>query len=119
MILVVVVALLGVSAVYYHRTITPPGCADPRTLALVHDSLITTFKLPDSTRLTDIRTVAGGYLAFRFVCEAEPTGFDRRALPPGSTIPGTVHYISRLTDGGKRHVVTVRVTPLLIMKQVQ
>ena len=114
-----VAVLLSCAAVYYHRTITPPNCTDPRTLALVHTSLVDHFKLPDTTRLLDIRTVAGSYLAFRYVCEAELTGFDRNALPPGTTIPGTVRYVSHLTDGGRRHEVNVRIAPIMILEQVQ
>ena len=63
--------------------------------------------------------VAGGYLAFRFVCKAELTDFDRNALPPGSMIPHTVRYVSHLTDGGRRHEVNVRIAPLMILEQVQ
>jgi hypothetical protein len=118
-IIVVVTMLLTAGAVYYHRTITPPNCTDPSTLALVHASLTGHFKMPDSTRLVDIETVAGGYLAFRFVCKAELTDFDRNALPPGSMIPHTVRYVSHLTDGGRRHEVNVRIAPLMILEQVQ
>jgi hypothetical protein len=117
-IIIVVAALLTCGAIYYHRTITPPDCTDPRTLALVHTSLTDHFKLPDTTRLEGIRTVAGSYLAFRYVCDAQLTGFDRKALPPGTTVPGAVRYVSHLTDGGQRHEVTVRIAPLMIMEQV-
>jgi hypothetical protein len=124
-IIAVVSAALASGAVYYHRTITPPDCNDPRTLALVHGSLVDHFKLPETTSLMRIETVAGGYLAFRYVCKARLTGFDRDALPPGSTVPGTVSYVSRLTDGGhltdggRRHEVTVRIAPLMILEQVE
>ncbi len=118
-IILVVVLLLARAAVYYHRTITPPNCGDPRTLALVHASLVGRFKLPDSTRLEQIRTLAGGYLAFRYVCEGRLTGFDRNALPPGTPIPGWARYVSHLTDGGRRHEVTVQIAPLMILEQVQ
>jgi hypothetical protein len=114
-----VLALLAGGAVYYHRTITPPNCTDPRTLALVHASLTEHFKLPDTIRLEQIRTVAGSYLAFRYVCEAQLAGFDRHALPPGSMIPDIAHYVSHLTDAGRRHEVTVRIAPLMILEQVQ
>jgi hypothetical protein len=86
-IIVVVLALLAGGAVCYHRSITPPDCTDPRTLALVHASLTEHFKLPDTIRLEQIQTVAGSYLAFRYVCEAQLAGFDRHALPPGAMIP--------------------------------
>jgi hypothetical protein len=115
----VVLVLLTGSVVYYHRTVTPPDCTDPRTLALVHGSLTGHFKLPDTTRLINIETVVGGYLAFRYVGEAKVTGFDPQSLPPGTTIPRTVRYVSRLTDAGQRHEVTVRIAPLLILEQVQ
>ncbi len=111
--------LLTGGAVYYHRTVTPPDCTDPRTLALVHASLTNHFKMPDSTRLEHIQTIAGSYLAFRFVCKAEVTDFDRNALPPGSMVPHTVRYVSHLTDGGQRHEVNVRIAPLMILEQVQ
>src|SRR5580704_10552319 len=84
-IICVTLGLLTRGAVYYHHTITPPDCTDPRTLALVHESLTGHFKLPDTTRLIDIETVVGGYLAFRYVCEADVTGFDPHSLPPGTT----------------------------------
>jgi hypothetical protein len=111
--------LLTCAAMYYHRVVTPPDCTDPRTLALVHGSLTGHFKLPDSVRLEHIRTVAGGYIAFRYVCEAQVAGFDRYALPPGTMIPGTVHYVSRLTDARRRHEVTVRIAPILILEPVE
>jgi hypothetical protein len=115
----VVSLLLVRGAVYYHRAITPPGCTDPRTLALVHDSLTSRFKLPDTTQLENIQTMAGGYLAFRYVCRALLTGFDPHALPPGTMIPHTVHYVSRLVDDGRRQEVSASVAPLLIFVQVQ
>jgi hypothetical protein len=118
-IIVVTLGLLARGAVYYHRTITPPDCTDPRTLALVHDSLTGHFKLPDTTSLQGIHTIAGGYLAFRYVCGAQLTGFDPHALPPGAMIPSTVRYVSHLTDEGRRHEVTVRVAPLMILVQVE
>jgi len=118
-IIFVVAVLLACAATYYHRTTTPPDCTDPRTLALVHASLTGRFKLPDTTRLQGIRTVAGGYLAFRYVCDAQLTGFDRNALPPGTPIPGTVRYVSHLTDAGQRHEVTVRIAPIMILEQVE
>ena len=58
-------------------------------------------------------------LAFRFVCEAQLAGFDPNALPPGTPVPGSVHYISRLTPDRQRHEVTVSIQPLLIWEQVQ
>ena len=111
--------LLAGGAVYYHRTITPPDCTDPGTLALVHASLTERFKLPDTVRLENIQTVAGSYFAFRYVCEAQLAGFDPHTLPRGSIIPDIAHYVSDLTDGGRRHEVTVRIAPLMILEQVQ
>jgi hypothetical protein len=118
-IICVVVALLVRAAVYYHRTVTPPDCTDPRTLALVHDSLTGHFRLPDTTELQGIQTVAGGYLAFRYVCGARLTGFDPHTLPPGAFIPGTVRYVSHFADEGQRHEVTVRIAPVMIYVQVE
>ena len=43
----------------------------------------------------------------------------RRTLPPGSPVPGSVYYVSRLTDGGRRHEVTVSIQPLLKLEKVQ
>jgi hypothetical protein len=110
--------LLWGAAVAYHRRYTPPGCTDPRTLALVHDSLTMHFHLPETTRLEMIRTVAGGYIAFRFVCTAHPIGFTRNQLPPGTAVPATVHYVSELTPDGTRHEVHVRIAPLMILEPV-
>ena len=111
--------LIAGGTVSCHRTVTPPDCTDPRTLALVRASLVGHFRMPDTTRLAGIRTVAGGYIAFRFVCEATLTGFDPHALPQGTPIPRMVRYVSRLTDGGRRHEVTVQLVPRLILEQVQ
>ncbi|HET6238661.1 MAG TPA: hypothetical protein VFE41_27445 [Acetobacteraceae bacterium] len=119
------VVLLTGAAVYYHRTITPPDCTDPGTLALVHASLTNHFKLPETTRLENIQTIAGGYLAFRYVCKAQLAGFDPHALPPGTPIPDKVSYVSdwteagRLTDGERQHEVSVRIAPLMILEQVE
>jgi len=117
-ILLVVAVLLTFVSIYYHRTVTPPDCTDPRTLKLVHASLTGQFKLPDTTRLEGIRTIAGSYFAFRYVCSAQLAGFDPKALPPGTTIPGAVRYVSHLTDDGRRHEVTVRIAPVMILEQV-
>ena len=126
-----VAVLLTGAAVYYHRTITPPDCTDPDTLALVHASLTDHFKLPETTRLENIQTIAGGYLAFRYVCKAQLAGFDRHALPPGTPIPDKVSYVSdwteavhwtaagRLTNGERQHEVSVRIAPLMILEQVE
>ena len=110
--------LLAISAVAYHRRYTPPDCFDPRTVALVHGSLVHHFHLPESTRLQHIRTVAGGYVAFRFVCSAIPVGFTRDELPPGTVIPASVDYVSRLTPDGARHEVSVSIAAHLILEPV-
>ncbi len=119
---------LGVSGVLIFATLTviwlrihvvPPDCEDPETIALVHRSLTGRFRLPASVTIDNIETHAGGYVAFRFVCEADLRGIDPNKLPPGSPVPGSVYYISRLTDGGRRHEVTVSVQPLLILEKVQ
>ena len=106
-------------AIWLRINVVPPDCADPRTLALVRSSLTGRFKLPASVTLANIQTHAGGYFAFRFACEADLHGIDPHELPPGTAVPGSVTYVSRLTDGGRRHEVTVRVYPLLILEQVQ
>ena len=64
-----------------------------------------------------IQMQAGGWLAFRFVCEAD-LEIPEADLPPGPR-PGTVHYISTLTDNGTRHEVTVTISPLLEWIPVQ
>jgi hypothetical protein len=103
----------------YHRRYTPPDCFDPRTLALVHTSLVDHYHLPDTTQLDYIRTLAGGYIAFRFVCQAHVTGFTREQLPPHSTVPAAVRYISQLTADGQRHEVSVSLIPFMILEQVE
>lgn len=100
---VVALALAGGFAaivVHLRRHVVPPGCRDQRTLALVAPHL------PPRAKLERIKVLAGGPLAFRFVCEA-----DLGAL--------TVHYTSRLTEGGTRHVVTVSVSPVLLWMPVK
>jgi hypothetical protein len=116
---IVLCAGLALAAVAYHRTYTPPGCRDPRTLELVHNSLTSHFLLPESTRIAGIRTVAGGYLAFRFVCVAQLNGFTPEQLPPGSAVPRQVDYTSELTGHDHWQHVSVRIEPLLIWEKVK
>lgn len=114
--------ILGFAAgcvVWLRTHIVPPDCEDPATLALVHQSLTGRFKLPASVAVENIQMLAGGYVAFRFVCEARLGGFDRGTLPPGTPVPGSVHYISRLTPDHQRHEVTVSIQPVLIWERQQ
>lgn len=113
----VVLAVFGGVAFYVRRNVVPPDCRDPRTLAQVRRSLKERFHLPDSTRIEGIKMRAGGWLAFRFVCVAD-LEIPEADLPPGPR-PGTVHYVSTLTDGGTRHEVTVNISPLLQWVPVQ
>jgi hypothetical protein len=113
---VLLAAALGGFAAWFHAGV-PPNCTDPRTLAMVRDTFAQ-HHLPPTTRMTDIRTVAGGALALRFVCQAMLTGIDRKALPPDSPVPGEITYTSQLTDHRTRHEVTVRIEPLLIWEKV-
>jgi hypothetical protein len=108
-----------VTVIWLRLHVVPPDCDDPETLALVRQSLTGRFKVPASVTIENIQTHAGGYVAFRFACEADLRGIDRNDLPPGSPVPGSVYYVSRLTDGGRRHEVTVSIQPLLILEQVQ
>jgi len=109
----------AVGVVWLRTSVVPPDCQDPATLALVRRSLTGRFHLPASLRIENIETHAGGYLAFRFACEADLRGIDPHDLPPDTAIPGSVYYISRLTEGGRRHEVTVSVQPLLKLERVQ
>jgi hypothetical protein len=106
-------------AMHLRTHVVPPGCDDPDTLALVRRSLLDRFRLPPGVTIDDIQMHAGGYFAFRIACEASLGGIDPHDLPPGTPVPGSVYYVSRLTDGGKRHEVTVRVYPLLKLERVQ
>ena len=107
------------AAVWLRMDVVPPDCNDPATLGLVHQSLMGRFRLPDNVRIENIRMLAGGYFAFRFACEADLRGIDPDTLPPDTAMPGSVHYTSRLTDGGQRHEVSVTVQPLLRLERVQ
>ncbi len=103
--LFVVVALLcagGFAGVVVHlrRDIVPPGCRDPRTLALV------AAYLPPDAKLERIKVLAGGPLAFQFICEADMGAFD-------------VHYTSRLSEDHTHQVVTVSVSPVLMWMRVK
>ena len=114
------VLVFATSCVIWLRThIVPPDCDDPDTLALVRQNLTGRYKLPASVTIENIRTLAGGYVAFRFVCEASLGGIDRNALPDGSTVPGSVHYVSQLTADRRSHEVTVSIQPVLIWERVQ
>jgi hypothetical protein len=105
--------------IWLRINIVPPDCADPDTLALVRRSLTGRFQLPQSVTIENIQTLAGGYVAFRFVCEASLGGIDAHALPPGTDIPGSVHYVSRLTPDHRRHEVSVGIQPELIWERLQ
>ncbi len=116
--LAILLVALAASAAWF-RAHLPPGCTDPRTVALVRRSLATRYRLPPATTLDNIRTVAGGWLALRFVCTADLAGFDPHDLPPGTPLPGQVRYTSRLTPDRSRHEVTVDLQPLLIWEKAQ
>jgi hypothetical protein len=109
----------GLTVIWLRIHVVPPDCHDPDTLALVRRSLTGRFGLPASVTIENIETHAGGYLAFRFACEADLRGIDPKELPAGAAIPGSVYYTSRLAEGGERHVVTVNVQPLLKLEKVQ
>src|SRR5262245_43124978 len=65
----------GAFAVTWLRLyVVPPDCAAADTLAQVRRSLVERFKLPAHLRIENIQTRAGGYLAFRFACEADLRG---------------------------------------------
>jgi hypothetical protein len=114
--------VLGVATgmvIWLRLHVVPPDCTDPSTLQLVHQSLTGRFRLPASVSIENIETLAGGYLAFRFVCEGDLRSIDPRELPPDTPVPGTVLYTSRLTANGLRHEVTVSIQPLLKLERVQ
>ena len=69
--------------------------------------------------MRDIRTRSGSYLAFRIACEADLAGIDPHHLPPETVIPNWVHYVSRMTEGGLRHEVTVSIQPAMKYERVQ
>jgi hypothetical protein len=117
-ILVLLMSAAGIG-IYLRANVVPPDCEDAATLALVRHQLLDLFHLPPSVILDNIQTHAGGYFAFRFTCEASLSGIDSHDLPPGTPIPGSATYVSRLTQGGSHHEVTVRVYPLLILEKVQ
>ena len=120
LLLAVAALVLGATTaviVHVRRHVVPPDCRDPQTLALVHQSLTNHFHLPTSTRIDNIRMIAGGWLAFRFVCVAD-IEVNPAELPPGP-IPGFVNYTSELTDAGRKQHVTVSVSPLMVWVPVQ
>lgn len=114
---ILLLAALGGFAAWFHAG-EPPGCTDPRTLAMVHESVVR-HHLPPSTQMVAIQTVAGGPLALRFVCQAQLTGIRKTDLPPDTPIPGEITYTSQLTDHRTRHEVTVRIEPLLRWENAQ
>jgi hypothetical protein len=114
---VVVLGGFGFVAWYVRTHVVPPDCRDPRTLALVRESLLGRFHLPPTTRMSRIDMQAGGWLAFRFICVAD-LEIPEKDLPPGPR-PGYVHYTSELADSGRRQEVTVSISPLLQWVLVQ
>jgi hypothetical protein len=94
----------------------PPGCDDPRTLALVRQALTERYHFPPNLPLDPVRTLAGGILAVRFVCEASFGEIARDALPPGPVSRG-VSYTSSVSDN--RHHVVISLTPELIWEKVR
>jgi hypothetical protein len=115
----VLLLFMSCCVVWLRTHVVPPDCDDPDTLALVRQSLTGRFGVPASVTIENIRTIAGGYVAFRFVCEASLGGIDRCALPEGSAMPGSVRYDSQLTADRQTHEVTVSIQPLLIWERVQ
>jgi hypothetical protein len=113
------VALVAVIATWLRTHVVPPDCEDPMTLAQVHRKLTDRLKLPLSVTLDNIRTHAGGYFAFRFACEADLHGINPGELPPGTAIPGSVYYVSQLTEDGQHQEISVRIYPLLTLEKVQ
>ena len=111
-------ATIGAVVTHVRLHVVPPNCRDARTLALVHASLMQRFGLPVTTRVENIQMLAGGPLAFRFVCEADLAGYDTAGPLPG-TRPGFVRYTSQLADAGQRLHVTVEVLPLLMWEAVR
>ena len=99
----VILVVAAVTVIWLRLHVVPPDCEDPETLTLVRRSLTERFKVPASVTIENIQTHAGGYVAFRFACEADLRGIDPNDLRPGSPVPGSVYYVSRLTDGGRRH----------------
>jgi hypothetical protein len=118
LIVALVIAVTTAVVVHVREDVLPPDCRDPRTLALVHSSLTGRFHLPASVGVSHIEMLAGGPLAFRFVCQAD-VEVDPALLPPGRPRPGFVHYTSQLTNHGHQQEVTVELSPLMIWEQVQ
>jgi len=116
--LAILLSAVAATVVWYHAHL-PPNCTNPDTIALVRRSLIAHDHLPPSATLEDIRTVAGGPVALRFVCQALVGGVDPHALPAGTPLPGVVNYTSQLTADRRRHEVTVSLEPLLKWVPVQ
>jgi hypothetical protein len=114
-----ILATAFTSVIWLRSNVVPPDCTDHATLSLVRQSLIGRFGIPPGVSIENIETHAGGYLAFRFACEADLHNIDPNDLPPGTAVPGKVYYVSRLTPDHQRHEVTVRIFPLLKMEKVQ
>jgi len=114
---VMLLAALSGFAAWFHAG-EPPGCSDPRTLAMVRQSFVR-HHLPPSTQMLAIQTRAGGPLALRFVCQAQLVGIHKRDLPPDTPVPGEITYTSQLTNHRTRHEVTVRIEPLLRWEKAQ
>ena len=83
-----ILVFAAVTVIWLRLHVVPPDCEDPETLALVRQSLTGRFKVPASVTIENIQTHAGGYVAFRFACEADLRGIDPNDLPPGSPVPG-------------------------------
>jgi hypothetical protein len=112
--------LFAASIVIWLRVnVVPPDCLDSRTLALVRQSLTGRFNIPAAVTIEDIETHSGGYLAFRFACQASLRNIDPNALSAGTAVPGKVFYVSRLTPDRQRHQVSVSIEPLLKLEKVQ
>jgi hypothetical protein len=114
-----VLAFAAAWVVWLRTHVVPPNCEDSATLAQVRQGLTNHFALPAAISIEHIRMLAGGYVAFRFVCEADIAGIDRNSLPPGTPVPGMVQYTSQLTNGHSRHEVTVSIEPRIRWERVQ
>ena len=100
--------------------VVPPDCEDPDTLSLVRQSLTGRFNLPPSVDDRERRARSPAAMS-RSASPARPicAGSIRMICREGTAVPGSVHYVSRLTADHQRHEVTVSIQPLLKLERVQ
>ena len=107
---VLAVGVLGAGFGYYRSAVMPPDCASMVLRPKVHDILVRQFGLPGEVRYALVRTLEGGELATRFVCDAELVNDLPAESPPGRP-RRIVHFESYIDRATGEHAIKAGIRP--------